>query len=426
MEFLDFLSNIGLPTIVAGLVVAGLGLAGMGIAVVLRFVRRGATRFWLVPALLSAALMPVVAGIGLSALSVHKVVEACVFMGVGVSAGLAAGLLESQLPLLVGLVSTTFVCITVLALITLGSSRGASPEGESRRGGSTILASLVVVLGVMVVLVLEIVALGGAMDDLPGALSYSSLFIWVAGGLLIALVAGALLFTLTAPATAAPGLVKVVAYALPLAVALGALVLALGGIGYGQIKLQRIMAGEIPVLPDEPGVELPPLDSPPEFEATPPPRLDSPPPQPPPPPSPRRRNSSPSSTPSAPPPAPAKAVQPQAAEQPAPIPEPIPAPSQGPPKPVRVGGSIKEPRKLKDTQPVYPAIAKQARVQGIVILECTIDHRGKVSKVKILRGIPLLDQAAIDAVEQWEYEPTLLNGVPATLVMTVTVNFSLK
>jgi len=92
---------------------------------------------------------------------------------------------------------------------------------------------------------------------------------------------------------------------------------------------------------------------------------------------------------------------------------------------VRVGGHIKEPKKLKNIGPVYPDIAKQARVQGIVILEATISPQGKVSDVKVLRGNPLLDPAAIEAVRQWVYTPTLLNGVPVPVIMTVTVNFTL-
>jgi len=102
---------------------------------------------------------------------------------------------------------------------------------------------------------------------------------------------------------------------------------------------------------------------------------------------------------------------------------------EGPPPPVqavRVGGQIKEPTKTKNVPPVYPDIAKQARVQGIVILECTISPQGRVTDVKVLRGIPLLDQAGIDAVKQWQYTPTLLNGVPVPVIMTVTVNFRLN
>jgi protein TonB len=96
-----------------------------------------------------------------------------------------------------------------------------------------------------------------------------------------------------------------------------------------------------------------------------------------------------------------------------------------PPQAVRVGGQIKEPKKLKNVAPEYPDIAKQARVQGVVILECTISPQGKVTNVTVLRGIPLLDAAAIEAVKQWVYTPTLLNGVPVPVIMTVTVNFKL-
>ncbi len=103
-------------------------------------------------------------------------------------------------------------------------------------------------------------------------------------------------------------------------------------------------------------------------------------------------------------------------------------PAEPPPvvQAVRVGGNIKEPTKTKNVAPVYPDIAKQARVQGIVILECTISPQGRVTDVKVLRGIPLLDQAGIDAVKQWQYTPTLLNGVPVPVIMTVTVNFRLN
>jgi protein TonB len=102
------------------------------------------------------------------------------------------------------------------------------------------------------------------------------------------------------------------------------------------------------------------------------------------------------------------------------------APPPPPQKAIRVGGQIKEPKKLKHVAPEYPDIAKQARVQGVVILECTISPQGKVTDVKILRGIPLLDQAAVSAVRQWVYTPTLLNGVPVPVIMTVTVNFKLS
>jgi protein TonB len=75
---------------------------------------------------------------------------------------------------------------------------------------------------------------------------------------------------------------------------------------------------------------------------------------------------------------------------------------------------------------VYPPEAKDARVQGVVILDVLIAEDGRVEKSKILRSIPMLDQAAIDAVTQWVFTPTLLNGVPQKVIMTVTVNFTLQ
>jgi protein TonB len=75
-------------------------------------------------------------------------------------------------------------------------------------------------------------------------------------------------------------------------------------------------------------------------------------------------------------------------------------------------------------KPVYPAIAQTARVTGSVTIEATIGEDGKVSDAKVVRSVPLLDQAALDAVRQWEYMPTLLNGVPVPVLTTITVNFT--
>jgi len=76
--------------------------------------------------------------------------------------------------------------------------------------------------------------------------------------------------------------------------------------------------------------------------------------------------------------------------------------------------------------PAYPAIAQSAGVQGVVILEALIGTDGKISKARVLRSVPLLDQAAIDAVMQWEFTPTLLNGQPVPVLMTMTVQFTLS
>lgn len=103
-----------------------------------------------------------------------------------------------------------------------------------------------------------------------------------------------------------------------------------------------------------------------------------------------------------------------------------PSPPQAPAAPVRIGGAIRPPQKLHHVAPDYPAIARSARVTGIVILEAVLGEDGAVRDVKLLRSIPLLDQAAIDAVRQWRFTPTLLNGQPVPVIMTVTVAFNLN
>jgi protein TonB len=104
----------------------------------------------------------------------------------------------------------------------------------------------------------------------------------------------------------------------------------------------------------------------------------------------------------------------------------IPAPPPPPPEAVRVGGDIQAPTKIKEMKPVYPQIAQTAKISGVVIIEATIGRDGRVKDAKILRSIQLLDQAALDAVKQWVYTPTKLNGVPVEVIMTVTVNFTLN
>jgi protein TonB len=102
------------------------------------------------------------------------------------------------------------------------------------------------------------------------------------------------------------------------------------------------------------------------------------------------------------------------------------APPPPPVRPVRVGGDIREPRKVLDVPPVYPEIAAKAHVEGTVIIEATIDTRGRVVNATVLRGVPVLDDAALEAVRKWAYTPTLLNGVPTPIIMTVTLRFMLK
>jgi protein TonB len=107
----------------------------------------------------------------------------------------------------------------------------------------------------------------------------------------------------------------------------------------------------------------------------------------------------------------------------APPPPPLPP---APQQPIRVGGQIKAPSRLKNVAPVYPAIAQAARMEGDVIIEATIGPDGTVQNARVLRSVALLDEAALDAVRMWEYSPTMLNGQPVPVIMTVTVRFRLR
>lgn len=104
-------------------------------------------------------------------------------------------------------------------------------------------------------------------------------------------------------------------------------------------------------------------------------------------------------------------------------PPPVPIERQ---EPVRVGVSVRQPQQVRRVEPIYPQIALLARVQGLVVIEATIGADGRVINARVLRSVSQLDQAALDAVRQWQYTPTLLNGVPVPVIMTVTVNFQLK
>lgn len=104
----------------------------------------------------------------------------------------------------------------------------------------------------------------------------------------------------------------------------------------------------------------------------------------------------------------------------------VPADQAPPPAAIRVDSRFHPPVKLHDVAPVYPDLAREARVEGVVVIECRIDTNGRVVDARVLRGHPLLDGAALDAVRLWRYRPTLLNGQPVPVLMTVTVRFSLR
>ena len=95
-------------------------------------------------------------------------------------------------------------------------------------------------------------------------------------------------------------------------------------------------------------------------------------------------------------------------------------------EPIRVGGPIPPPQKTRDVKPVYPADAQRARVSGVVVIELTIAEDGNVRNAVVLRSVPMLDQAALDCVRQWQFAPTVVSGKAVPVLTTVTVNFALQ
>lgn len=106
-------------------------------------------------------------------------------------------------------------------------------------------------------------------------------------------------------------------------------------------------------------------------------------------------------------------------------PAPAPAPVAQAPSQIRVGGDVQAARLLHEVQPVYPPIARQARIAGTVALSATIAPDGKVQDLRVVRGNPLLVDAAVNAVKQWTYRPTYLNGQPVQVLTEVDVRFTL-
>jgi TonB family protein len=210
----------------------------------------------------------------------------------------------------------------------------------------------------------------------------------------------------------------------------------LGGKGHVRLaevsaeNLEAVMRGEVRLTPGAPAISLrpvieasiqsalravkqwqyaPPADGPLAFDVGVP--VGAPPPPPPPPPLPA----------------------PGAARRMPPPPPPAPPPGGGGTAgsaisegALRVGGTIKPPTKIRNVNPTYPPDALASRVQGVVIIEARIEGDGTVSQARVLRSIPMLDEAALEAVRQWLFTPTFLNGAPVPVIMTVTVNFTLS
>ena len=115
---------------------------------------------------------------------------------------------------------------------------------------------------------------------------------------------------------------------------------------------------------------------------------------------------------------------PEIALPPPPVQEEAPAVSE-PPIRIHVGGNVQAAKLVFQPRTAYPPLARQARVQGIVRLEAVINMDGTIEKLMVLSGHPLLVRAALDSVQQWRYQPTLLNGKPVEVVTIIELSFTL-
>jgi protein TonB len=107
-------------------------------------------------------------------------------------------------------------------------------------------------------------------------------------------------------------------------------------------------------------------------------------------------------------------------------PPPPPPPKPAAPKRIRVGGQVESARLIFQPHPEYPPLAKMARIQGVVRLDATISKDGTIQDLKVISGHPLLVKAALDAVQRWRYQPTLLNGEAVEVATEIDVNFTLS
>ena len=104
-----------------------------------------------------------------------------------------------------------------------------------------------------------------------------------------------------------------------------------------------------------------------------------------------------------------------------------PPPSPEPEGPIQVGGDVQPPVKVSAPPPQYTEIARKARLQGVVIVQAIIDKEGTVTNVKVLKGLGMgLDQAAVDAIKKWKFDPATLHGKPVAVYYNLTVNFRLQ
>ena len=398
--FLGHMSMLGLVANVSVLVVGLLGFVGL---VILRFRRRGAARFWTAPAAIALCLLPLAVGTGFAVLLLRQVLAGMALVGSGGVAAIAAGSVEALLPVLVGFGVLAALLAFAFLSTAVGSSTATAPASSGLAGWAMLAVSMISVVlmsGLVWLFHSTVAALNG--PDLDPATTPGRVGILLAGA--AALVAVTFVLAVAASLLAPRGPADIGMKLVSLAALAFCGIVSLGGLWATWSRSQSLMRTALTGVRDG---ELPEPVAPAVLAE--PSVTTLPPPPPPPPPD---RHTKP---------------EPTAAGRRA---EREPRPGGAAPtsamRPLRIGGAIKEPKKLKHVNPVYPEIAKQARVQGVVILEATISPRGEVTSVTVLRGIPLLDQAAVEAVKQWVYAPTLLNDVPVPVIMTVTVNYKLS
>lgn len=109
-----------------------------------------------------------------------------------------------------------------------------------------------------------------------------------------------------------------------------------------------------------------------------------------------------------------------------PPPPPVKVEKPATPQRIRVGGQVQQANLIRQIKPVYPPLAKQARISGVVKLNAVIAKDGTIQQLNVISGHPLLVPAAVEAVKQWQYKPTLLNGEPVEVATQIDVNFTLS
>ena len=415
MALLDLIKHLAIGTVLSILAIVGTGVVCAVVLVALRFLRRGSSRFWLAAGYVALALLPVALGAALSGWRLGVLDRLLRLIESGPSVAMRAGFNETLVPLLCGLVAGSGLLLLAFVLLAVG--RRSEMAGETGAPGALAPVAVLVLVVAIMALASCIPLAGWALAEASarsGSLAHAALI----GGIVCAVAAAVagILLAMRSPHGAAPAAVRALALGAPVVIGLAVTVAAIAGTVW-LIGSQRAAMMGVPLG----GPELPPPVAQPRPDL---PMVAPLPPPPPPPPAPR-----PMSAPDTIEQAPTAGPRAQDARSPVPSaarPGASAQAEQAPPSPIRIGGRIKEPRKLRSVNPVYPAIAQRARVQGVVVLECRISPQGKVTSVKVLRGSPLLNQAAIDAVRQWEYEPTLLYGAPVPVIMTVTVNFRLN